>query len=133
MKKLFSLTWFGTAVAFGLGAVAANAGTNGFVVPTFRVSPNSESGYWESFTVSAGLPGNQPDMPGATTSAVLTQLEPGALIAGSGNLYNPGGISSFELNDSTPYSMGTVALHIGAAGAELDYSSVLLAYSNSGG
>lgn len=30
-------------------AVLAHAGTNGFIVPSFRGSPNSQAGYWETF------------------------------------------------------------------------------------
>lgn len=108
------------------------AGTNGFVVPTFRGTANSEFGYWETFTVPFGAPGNLPDQPGATTDAVLTQLNTNAFVTGSGNIYNLS-TSSFVLTDSTPFALGTVVLQTRTIGSELDYGSVLLVYSNANG
>ena len=69
-------------VAVTLTASPANlfAATNGFVVPSFRGSANSESGYWEIFTDPYGAPGNLPDQPGATTDAVLTQSNTNAFL-----------------------------------------------------
>lgn len=108
------------------------AGTNGFVVPTFRGSANSQSGYWETFSVPFGAPGNPPDQPGATTGAVLTQSNTNAFLTGSGNIYNLS-ISSFALTGNTPFALGTVVLQTRTIGSELDYGSVSLIYSNDGG
>jgi hypothetical protein len=124
----------------GLGIVAAVAAapsalwaaTNGFVVPTFRGSANSQSGYWETFTVPVGAPGNAPDQPGATTSAVLTQTNAGAILA-SGNIYNPATRNAFVIADAPPFAPATVVLQTRTAGNPLDYNSVALNYSDGGG
>jgi hypothetical protein len=112
---------------------AARAGTNGFFVPFFRASADSQAGYWETFTVPAGAPGNRPDKPGASTGAVLTQRQTNAFLTGSGNLYNVSGLSSFTVTDGTPFTLGTVVLQTRTLGAELDYGSVLLNYTNDAG
>jgi hypothetical protein len=117
------------AVALALAPDGARAGTNGFVVPSFRGSANSEAGYWEVFSVPVGAPGNLPDQPGATTDAVLTQTNTSAFLTGSGNIYNLS-TSSFTLVDATPFTLGTVVLQTRTIGSELDYNSVSLIYSN---
>jgi len=111
----------------------AHAGTNGFIVPTFRGSAITEFGYWESFVVPSGAPGNPPDRPGTTTGAVLTQSDSNAIVTGSGNIYNQSAVSFFALADSTPFTLATVVLQIRTIGSELDYNSVSLAYSNASG
>lgn len=108
----------------------ARGATNGFLVPPFRGGSNSQSGYWEVFTVPAGAPGNLADRPGSTTQAVLTQHDPNAILTGSGNVYNPAGLSAFSLVDATPFAVGTVVLQTRTLGSELDYASVTLSYSN---
>ncbi len=124
----------------GLAAAAALAmpqtglgATNGFVVPTFRGSANAEFGYWEVFSMPVGAPGNLPDQSGATTGAVLTQTNAYAFLTGSGNIYNPSGISSFRLTDETPFALGTVVLQTRTIGSELNHSSVSLIYTNDSG
>lgn len=114
-------------------APAVRAGTNGFFVPFFRGSSNSEAGYWETFTVAVGAPGNLPDKPVATTGAVLTQSDTNAFLTGSGNIYNLSGLSSFTVADTTPFTLGTVVLQTRTLGAELNYGSVLLNYTNESG
>src|SRR5262245_12787763 len=109
------------------------AGTNGFIVPFFRGSSNSTAGYWETFTVPLGTPGNLPDKAGATTHAVLSQTETNAFLTGSGNIYNLTGLSSFNVADSTTTPVGTVVLQARGLGAELDYNSVLLTHTNETG
>lgn len=108
-------------------------GTNGFVVPFFRGTANSQAGYWETFTVPVGAPGNQADRPGATTSAVFTQSDSNAFLTGSGNIYNLNGVSVFALTDSTPFTLGTVVLQSRTLGAELDHGSVVLTFTNGSG
>jgi hypothetical protein len=114
-------------------AGSARSGTNGFLVPTFRGSANSAAGYWETFTVATGSPGNRPERPGATTGAVLTQHETNAFLTGSGNIYNLGGASEFTITDATPFNIGTVVLQARVLGSELHYNSVSLTYSNASG
>ena len=111
-------------------ASSVHAATNGFVLPSFRGSANSEAGYWETFTVPFGSPGNLPDRPGATTGAVLTQQNTNGFLTGSGNLYNPTELSSFTLTDTTPFALGTVVLQARSLGSELDYSAIALNYTD---
>lgn len=117
------VSWVGTA----------HAGTNGFLVPPFRGAPDTESGYWETFTVPHNTPGNLPDQAGATTGAVFTQMNTNAFLTGSGNIYNLNGVSSFMLMDKTPFTLGTVVLQTRTVGSELDYDSVSLNYSDTEG
>ncbi len=112
---------------------AARAGTNGFLVPFFRGQSNSKAGYWETFTMPAGAPGNLPDRPGATTDAVLTQSSTNAFLTGSGNIYNLDGVSAFTVSDTTPVTLGTVVLQTRTLGTELDYGSVRLHYTGGTG
>lgn len=108
------------------------AGTNDFVVPAFRGSANSEFGYWETFTVPFGAPGNFPDQPGATTGAILTQFNTIAFLTDSRNIYNLS-TSSFALTDSTPFALGAVVLQTRTIGSELDYGSASLICTNDSG
>jgi hypothetical protein len=111
-------------------ATFAGAATNGFIVPAFRGTPNSQAGYWETFSVPVGAPGNLADRAGATSSAVLTQSDTNAFLTGSGNLYNLNGVSTFTLANATPFTIGTVVLQTRSLGSELDYGSVILTYTN---
>jgi hypothetical protein len=108
------------------------AATNGFVAPLFRGTANSQFGYWETFTVAQGEPGNAADQPDATTGAKLYQTDTNAFLTGGGNIYNMA-TSSFKLADATPFELGTVVLQTRTIGSELDYSSVSLVYTNDGG
>ena len=122
------------AAALALSASAAHASTNNFIVPSFRGSASSEAGYWESFTVPFGAPGNLANIAGATTGAILTQVgSPSALITGTGNLYDPVNLTSFTLTDSTPYTLGTVVLQTRTLGSELVYGGVSLSYTDAAG
>lgn len=121
------------AVCSAFEACRVSAGTNGFFVPFFRGLATSEAGYWETFTVSVGAPGNLPDRAGASSGAVLTQLEANAILTGSGNIYNVSGTNVFEVADATPFTVGTVILQARTLGSELDYNSISLIYSNDSG
>jgi hypothetical protein len=114
-------------------AFHARAGTNGFVVPTFRGTANSQSGYWETFLTAVGAPGNLPDKPGATTGARLTQTSPGAFLTGSGNIYNLDAASVFVLSNTAPFTLVTVVLQTRTLGTELDYNSITLTFTNESG
>lgn len=127
-------TLFLTASAM-ISAITLHAGTNNFVVPEFRGTADSEAGYWETFSVAFGAPGNLADKVGDTTSAVLTQTGSAAsFITGSGNIYDfSEGIQAFQLTDSTSFTLGTVVLQTRTLGSELNYSSVTLTYTDAGG
>lgn len=117
-----------------LASTPTLAATNNFVVPHFRGGTEAESGYWESFSIPFGAPGNSPDQSGSNTGAVLTQtLSPAAIVTGSGNIYNPAAPMAFTLADATPFTLGTVVLQVRTLGSELDYDGVRLTYDSGAG
>ena len=105
----------------------ATAGTNGFVVPFFRGGAGAQFAGWERFTVAGdnGV-GNAPDLVGSTASAKLLQHDAGAFITSTGNIYNMGGKSSFDVNVSSLGPVGLVVFQARSFGTELDYGSVKL-------
>ncbi len=114
-------------------AGSALATTNGFVVPFFRGQPTTTAGGWEVFTsASTPAPANQPDLPGNLSGANIVQLDPGAFVTGSGNIYNIAGVSSFVLTHNPAEPVGWVTLQVRSLGAEIDYSSVRLSYELGG-
>ena len=126
MNILKQISVIGVAVA-AMWATAT-AGTNGFYVPSFRGQPGSTSSLWETFTVPVGAPGNRPNF-GNDLSPVLTQLTPGALITGTGNIYNMAETSAFTISYASGSNpLGLVVLQTRTFGTELDYNSVRLNY-----
>ena len=111
----------------------ALAGTNGFIVPFFRGTPGSQAGYWESFNTPVGDPGNVPDRPGSTSTALFVQSQTNAFLTGSGNIYNLDGASRFMLKDATPFKLGAVIIQVRSIGGEFDYASPVLTCSNAAG
>lgn len=113
---------------------------NGFLTPSFRGSANSEFGYWNGFT-NAYNGVNTPDAGSTSSNAGLVQTTPpadsgdyagyGAFLIGSpGDIYSFATTNNFLLSDSTPFTLGTVLLQTDTSGNELDYSSILLSYSD---
>lgn len=125
MKKLIVLS-AAAAVLAGISSTAT-AGTNGFYVPSFRGGSGAQAGYWESFTVGVGAPGNKANF-GNDTTSVLTQYEASAFVVGSGNIYNQPAASEFTISYSGAGPVGQVVLQARTSGSELDYSSVSLSY-----
>ncbi len=62
----------------------------------------------------------------------IGQLDPGAFVTGSGNIYNIAGISSFILTHNPTEPVGWITLQVRSLGAELDYGAVRLAYDSGG-
>ncbi|MBL9139727.1 MAG: PEP-CTERM sorting domain-containing protein [Verrucomicrobiales bacterium] len=115
----------------GVAALAAScsavAGTNGFIAPAFRGQPDTTFTGWESFTVGIGEPGNAGDLPGSNNSARFYQTAPGAMVLGSGNIYNGADKSQFEVRyTAASQSVGLVSLQIRTLGTELSYDSLKL-------
>ena len=132
MNRL-KLSWSLAALAF-VAAVTASltpafAGTNGFVVPSFRGQPGSAVAGWERFTVATdnGV-GNSPDLAGSNAAAKLLQRDANAFVTSTGNIYNMAGKSSFEVSYSSLAPVGLVVFQARTFGTELDYSSVTLSY-----
>lgn len=124
MKKLIALSAVTVAC---VGASTAVAGTNGFYVPTYRGESGSQAGYWESFSVAVGAPGNKANF-GNDTTSVLTQTQADAIAVGSGNIYNMPSASEFTISYSGSGPVGLVTLQARTSGTELDYGSVSLNY-----
>lgn len=130
---------FAALAALGLAsalmsALSAAAGTNGFTVPAFRGQPSSTFSGWENFSVAIGNPGNAGDMPGSSGDARLYQSAAGALVLGSGNIYNGEGASRFEVRYTGSEPVEQVVLQARALGTELNYDSVkLFAWTESRG
>ena len=110
---------------------AAQAATNGFVVPFFRGSANSEYGYWENFASLYGG-SNLPDQLSATTGAGLVPNNSDIFDIGNGNIYSFDAATDFTLTGSTPFTLGTVVLQTSTRGSEPDYNSVILSYNVGG-
>lgn len=99
----------------------------GFVTPSWRGSAGTEYQSWEIFSSASGE-GNRPDQPGSVASATLTQHSTDAFLTGTGNIYNPAGVSSFTVSDTAAEPVGLVWFQARTLGSELDYSSVRLSY-----
>ena len=87
---------------------------------------NGEFAEWDKFTVGFGIPGNNADVDGSKDSAVITQNTPGAMATGSGNIYNPGGVSQFVLTDSISGKLKSITLQVWTKGSPANYSSFKL-------
>lgn len=119
---------YGCIAALAVSAAStALGGTAGFITPASRGLPGSSFTGWETFTVSTnnGV-GNFGDIAGSGVNARLTQLEPNALVLGSGNIYNQNFKSEFVISYSSTVEAGLVVLQVRTAGTELNYDSVKL-------
>ncbi len=112
---------------------AAHAAFVNPLVPAWRGEAGTSYLYWESFT-SAFDGTNAPGTANGPWSANLTNLLPGAVIAGSGNLYGAGGPMSIAVGGyGATDSMSAFVLNISTAGTEINYAGVTLALSLAGG
>ena len=87
---------------------------------------NGEFAEWDKFTVGFGVPGNSADVDGSKDTATITQNTPGAMATGSGNIYNPAGISQFVLNDSVTENLKSIVLQVWTKGSPANYGSFKL-------
>ena len=111
--------------------VSAENSILGFETPLWASDSLSEFNGWQSFTAAFGSPGNQPDVEGSAMGASIVQSVPGAIVAGSGNLYNPATTSAFSLTHSSPTKYDTIVLQTKTAGV-LDTNGVVLQYAQNG-
>jgi len=130
-----SNSYRGVSALLGAAVLAlvlpARAGTNNFVVPSFRGSAGSSVAGWERFTVATdnGV-GNSPDIVGSNAAAKLVQRDPNAFVTSTGNIYNMAGKSVFEVSYSNAGPVGRVVFQTRSFGTELDYGSVKLTYGS---
>ncbi len=121
-----------TAAAVAAFSMVATASTNTFAVPSFRGTPGTTFDGWESFQTAVGNPGNAATLPTSSGNAKLYQLAAGALVIGSGNIYNGEGTSRFEVRYSGADEVAGVTFQVRTLGTELKYDSVrLVAWSSS--
>lgn len=124
------MSLLGAALFAGVGSV--QAGTNGFVVPTIRGQVGATFDGWENFTTAVGSPANSGDLAGSSGNAKLFQFSPSAQVLSSGNLYNGGEASSFEIRYSGIEPVEKVVFQVRALGTELKYDDVhLVAWTQS--
>ncbi len=105
---------------------------SGFTAPDWSEDANAATSRWQSFSTSFGEPGNTPDQAGSHAGPVLTQSTPGAIITGSGNIYNPAGTSAFTIADQTAARYQTISLQTKMTGA-IDPQTVSLNFETAGG
>jgi hypothetical protein len=149
MKTLRHLKRNCILILTGLAACAANAQTEAtlanFFSPSFRGVAGSESAVWsDSFTNAYNGPNQAAtNAPGgfAVANASVTQTTIGAFLIGSpsGDIYSFSSTNTFVLNYSvtnpTAYSngIGSIVFQAETDGSELDYSSVVIVYTNCSG
>lgn len=123
---VFSL-WIAIAV------LALHTKTNAaeFAVPDWADNTNARFSQWLNFTSARGEPGNRPDVEGSNAGGLLTQSVPGAIVTGSGNIYNPAAPSVFLLTHESDFSYQTVVLQTKIIG-DMDTENVALEYEKDG-
>src|SRR5690349_9279578 len=104
---------------------AGRADVSGFSVPTIRNLPESSYAGWEVFTAAKDV-GNRPDLAGSTGDARILQTTPTAIVTGSGNIYNPGGPSSFVVSKATRVPIDQIVFQTRTVAVEIDYTTVTL-------
>ena len=92
-------------------------------VPNFRGQAGTSAGYWESFTVGIGAPGNKANF-GNDNTSILTQTAQGALVVGPATFTTSPTPAPLSPGYSGSGPLGTVVLQTRTAGTELDYGSV---------
>jgi hypothetical protein len=122
--------WVAAILAVGF---TAEGSQDGFVVPGFRGQADTTFAGWENFSVAVGAPGNAGDQAGSDAGSTLWQTAPGALVLGSGNIYNGSEASLFEVRYDSAGPVGTVVFQMRTLGTELAYDSVRLVAVGSDG
>ena len=99
-----------------------------FDVPAWAGGADAEYSGWLNFSTAVG--DNNPDVAESNGDAVLNQSAPGAIITGTLNIYNPAGVSSFEVTDGVDGKLQTVVFQAWVSGTELDYDNFVLEYND---
>ncbi|MCS1408365.1 MAG: hypothetical protein M2R45_01540 [Verrucomicrobia subdivision 3 bacterium] len=104
---------------------------NEFILPDWANDENAQFSEWLNFTSAAGEPGNAPDVDGSNAGGLLAQSAPGAIVTGSGNIYNPAAASVFSITNESATAYTTVILQTRIIGG-IDPDSVALEYEKKG-
>ncbi len=121
-------TLFATSV---LLTVIGQAAASEFTPLAWTEDENASYSEWLNFTSAVGDPGNTPDIEGSNAGGVLSQSVPGAVVTGSGNIYNPAAPSAFSLSAEAATAYRTVVLQTRIIGG-IDTENVVLEYEADG-
>ncbi len=102
-------------------------GLSSAITPSFRGAPCTEFAGW--LNTCQALAPNLPDEAASTTNdATLTQLDLGAVVTVTCNIYNFRGVSAFRIDDRAPGALQEVVLQVHAIGTPIDPLSYRLVY-----
>ncbi len=114
---------------------SANLGENmpDAAAPNGTLQTASDAG----FTPPSGSNPSNPIAYWSAANPTITQTNPGmGFIIGpgtTGNIYSFSGALQFELNDTTPYELGTVVFQFQTEGTQADLDTIKLIYTNGDG
>ena len=96
------------------------------LIPSWAGDATASTYEWNSFTEAYQAP-NFADTP-FSPDVMLFNFTPGAIIAGSGNIYNPGGGLNIHMYGSSSFERAV--LNIATSGTELNYEDTYLFVSS---
>lgn len=129
--KMITVIYSASITAIGICGRLLQAAE--YQLPSWAASASAQHSSWDKFTVAVGGSGNSPDVAGISGDALLFQRTPGAIVTGTGNIYNPAGPSRFEITDAFERPLKQVVLQIETSGTELDYVTVALKAGDASG
>jgi hypothetical protein len=118
----------GMCVLFGVLSTAS-ADLENPLVPDWAGDPTATHYEWNSFTQAYNAP-NFPDSP-FSSDVQLFNFTEGALIAGSGNIYNPNGGLNIHMYGAGAFELAV--LNIATSGSELNYDQTFLSVRSATG
>ncbi|MGE9270571.1 MAG: hypothetical protein ACQKBU_07190, partial [Verrucomicrobiales bacterium] len=97
-----------------------------FITPEWRGSTDTEHAEWDIFTSASEV--NTPDVASDTPSndASLLCTTPSSFLTSSGNIYNFQSATSFQIDDSSNYSIRSIFIQINTLGTALDTETARL-------
>ena len=116
------------ALTMAAAASIASADLVNPLVPSWAGDATASTYEWNSFTSAFQGP-NFPDSP-FSNAASLSNSAPGAIIAGSGNIYSPATGLDIKIEGTGSSSFELAVLNIATMGTELDYSNTFVSVTN---
>lgn len=114
-------------ISAGVHNSSSFASAQGFQEPSWAGEQGALKAEWLNFTVGFGAEGNDPDVAGSDLDGTLSQIAPGGTVTGSQNIYNPAGVSRFEIRGSVGSHVREIQFQTHVVGTELDYDGLKLA------
>ncbi len=102
-----------------------------FTDPDWGGEPGARTSVWENFATAFGGIGNPPDIEGSNPETRLAQSIPGAIVTGSGNIYNPEAPSVFSIEEQSETKFEAISLQTKIIGG-IDPASVTLEFEVNG-